>query len=365
MKHITRAFIVVLLAVLAFSTGRAQDNTLLESWASSSPGLVRIENGMGKVYQPEKQELLDLAVVRIESPAARELMKSDTIRVRRRKTDYVPEGELPVLQLEQIDDDLCQRRLQEVIQKHSRQDVGEPQIKKKGDVLVAQLNTASCWISRGSGAFKFTHIRDSMATPTQIDDFKRAVQIALDHVGQTRLVDLVDGEEIDILFVSAVRNVLTEVDQAEPREEFTSDYYVGFGRRYRGVPMIGSRIVIRLDGNGDVAMAQKVWRAIVDVGPGKAIVSRQSIQDLVVNDPVFRERHSTGPVSPQQVTIVDKQCGYMEAPVHYVQESLRPGCSVSFQVGESVDETYPQIVISLEDNGSVQSMWGSGYQSKP
>ena len=56
-------------------------------------------------------------------------------------------------------------------------------------------------------------------------------------------------------------------------------------------------------------------------------------------------------VSPEDITIVDQKCGYLEAPINYTQEYLRPGCSVSFKIEESTAETYPQIFIPLEDAG--------------
>lgn len=51
----------------------------------------------------------------------------------------------------------------------------------------------------------------------------------------------------------------------------------------------------------------------------------------------------------------------MEAPTNYQQEYLRPGCSVRFKIGESVEDLYPQITISLEDNGNLQTLLGKKY----
>ena len=51
----------------------------------------------------------------------------------------------------------------------------------------------------------------------------------------------------------------------------------------------------------------------------------------------------------------------MEAPPNYQQEYLRPGCSVRFKIGESVEDLYPQITISLEDNGNLQTLLGKKY----
>jgi hypothetical protein len=161
-----------------------------------------------------------------------------------------------------------------------------------------------------------------------------------------------------------LKNALTTVDDIKPKEEFISDYYVGFGRRFEGVPIIGSRIVIRLNGNGDIAMVQKIWRQLVEVSLEKSIISDSPIEELIIKDPMFYERYGKEPISPEDITIIDKKCGYMEAPVNYQQEELRPGCSVSFRIGKSIDETYPQMILSLEDNGNIQKLWGRRYQGK-
>lgn len=341
MKHLMATF--MFFTLLIFSAGYTQGN---------------------KPQKPQEKDMLNLTKIKIESTDARTLLKSDSILVRKRKTDYEPKGELPVLKLETINDDICRQRLLKVVQKHSQKDVTGREMKNMGDIFVIGLDDVSYWISRASGAYKFTETKNSMATPTKVEHFKEAVQMALDYLGKNQLIELIDGEEIDILFVSAVKNALTIVDEIKPQEEFISDYYVGFGRRFKGVPIIGSRLVIRLNGNGDIVMVQKTWRQIVEVSTEKAVISRKSIQEIITKDPIFYERHGKDRISPKEITIIDKQCGYMEAPVNYDQEYLRPGCNVSYRIGKSADETYPQIIIPLEDGGNIQKLWGRKYKSK-
>jgi hypothetical protein len=50
-------------------------------------------------------EVLDLTTIKIESPAAREILKKEYIKVRKGRTEYLPSGEVPVLEFEPLKDD--------------------------------------------------------------------------------------------------------------------------------------------------------------------------------------------------------------------------------------------------------------------
>jgi len=47
--------------------------------------------------------------------------------------------------------------------------------------------------------------------------------------------------------------------------------------------------------------------------------------------------------------------------VNYKQKFLRLGGNISFKIGDIADENYPQIVISLEENGNRQKLWDEKY----
>lgn len=307
-------------------------------------------------------EVMDLTNVKIESPSAREILKKDYIKVRKGRTEYMPSGEVPVPEFEPLKDEESKMKLKQIVARHSKQEIRDEEIKMAGNIYIAKVRTASYWISRSSGSYKFTENFNSMAAPTKIKDFKNAVQMALDYLGRQHLIELREGEEADILFVSAVKNVLTTVDEKKgpekPLEEFTSDYYVGFGRRYKGIPIWGSKLIIRLDGDGNMASVQKNWRNISKIGSEKAKISMKSLGEIVISDHVFYKKYAPEKIRSKDIQIVDKKCGYMEAPVNYSQTSLRPGCIISFKIGDSVDETYPQIIIPLEDDVKIETLWG-------
>ena len=47
----------------------------------------------------------------------------------------------------------------------------------------------------------------------------------------------------------------------------------------------------------------------------------------------------------------------MAAPADFRQQELRPGCEVTFSLFESRDESYPVIIVPLDD-GEPGTLWG-------
>jgi hypothetical protein len=302
-------------------------------------------------------QLLDLAVVVIQSPEARAFFRSDTIRVRKTPSAYMPKGTLALLALDKPTEEECRDRLAGVLSAHGMKKLGR--MEKLGGALGIELEGASCWLHPASGGYKFTVTDSVMSKPTRLKNFKEAVQIGLDYIAKNQLIELGQDEEIDIVSVSAVHNALTEVKSPDlPIEQFVSDYYVSFGRRFRGIPVIGSQLTIRLDGDGDVAMEKMTWRHIRLVEEGKVRITETPLQELVFNSPQFQELWGSQEMSPEDIHITEFQAGYMEAPVSWVQEWLRPGCLVCFWVGKNKDEQASQILLSLEEQGSRELLWG-------
>ena len=312
------------------------------------------QQALGDKPQPGE---LNLAFAEVESDSAQKLLDSDVIPVRNRITDYMPAGEVPVLLLERPNEGTIRLQLEKAIARHSSKNARELKLKRLGDILVARVGHHRYWASLSSGAYKFTDNRNSMVVRTRFSDFKEVVQTALHFIAEKKVVELIEGETLDILFVSAVKNVLTEFGKAEPLEEFLSDHYVVFGRRYRGIPVIDSRLMVRLNSEGRVVALEKSWRSIEAVSDKPARVSEKPLQALITQDPKFK-RYSEKPVNPEDIVIVQRRCGYIEAPVNYRQAALRPGCIVSFRIGDQFTESYPQIVVSLEEGMCGEELWG-------
>jgi hypothetical protein len=238
-----------------------------------------------------------------------------------------------------------------------------------GNLLVVRNDTPTnnqpvAWVDRTSGSYSFTSVANSMSVPTPFTNYQEAIQLALSYIGTRGLIQPVPDEQVDLLYVSAVENAYTRSDIPDsPLQQFRSDYYVAFGRRFRGVPIIGSELVLRLDGNRQVAMIRKNWRRITQVSSELITPSTNSLATLLTRDPRFYAKYTSDPtVDASQISIIDMKCGYMEAPVNFRQQELRLGGSLKFLIGTNGQENFPQINLSLEDGATLQSLWGREYQ---
>lgn len=111
--------------------------------------------------------------------------------------------------------------------------------------------------------------------------------------------------------------VIFGVDQlGEPITEVKTDYTVYFGRRYRGVPIVGPTLGVRLDADGNIAAVMKDWRDIAGEGPTMAVFSEDEVKakrDAKVAD----------------LPIVHKVCGYFEDPgLGWNQQTAGVGCKI-------------------------------------
>ncbi len=318
---------------------------------------------VGRVFfcpkAPVQENELDLGRVNINSPLARDFLKTDSIKIRRPDTDYRPSGILPILDLEPVNDSACRELLDRLMKKYSL----EGEVLYMKEIYAVQGQDAALWVDRASGAFKMTKIRESMSTQASIDS-DEALQIALDHIAREQLVQLSDDEELDVLFVSAVRNAVSRKGEETPMDEFLSDHYVAFGRRYKGIPIAGSELTLRLDGNGDVAMVKRVWRRIEQFDTAEVRVTETPMEDLIARDSEFQERFPDTPVSAEDIHIINMQCGFLEAPTDFAQRQLRPGCNVTFHIGDSRDEAPSQIFLSLETDVSRDELLGKQFDSQ-
>ena len=286
---------------------------------------------------------LDLGEIAIDSELARDLFGQDSVRIRNPASDYRPTGAVTVLTLEPVRGAAAREVVDWLVRTY---DVAAGELLYLEDVLIVKGQATSLWVHRASGAFKLTRTQDSMTTPSTITA-EQAVQVALDHIARKKLLALQDGEELDLLFVSSVKNVVSGLEDVEVDEEFVSDRYVGFGRRYRGIPVVGSKLVVRLNGAGNVAMVSREWRRIEQEAAFHARAVDTPIADLIRTNAGLRERLGDGS-SIDTVNIVGQNCGYLEAPADHRQQELRPGCMVSFRIGGGGDEAISQARISLE-----------------
>ncbi len=306
--------------------------------------------------QKEDQDT-DLAEYKITSPAVAKYLKTDKIKVRRFSYTERPQEPLPVIKLREPDEARFRDRFQQILKTFSDAKV---MTEEKGNIIIAKHREYACWMHRASGGFKYTQKQNNVSK-TSFKDFKEAVGTALDLVEKTGIVQLAEGEELDILGVSAINNALATVKNPQtPKELFVSDYYVSFGRRYKGVPVVGSYLVFRLDAGKKPVMVKMNWREIAGTGVMATPVTKE-IARMVTEQPSFRKSFGEQK-KPEDIVITQVQSGYIEAPVNYKQMELRPGSLVSFKMRSEGDEETIQLVLPLEAEYAERSILGEAVK---
>ena len=302
--------------------------------------------------QNEKQNV-DLAEYKIENAAVAKYLKTDKIKVRRFYFKDRPQEPLPVIKLREPDKTVCKDRLNKILKILGHE---QAKIQKKGNTLTAKHIDFVCWLHQASGGFKYTAKRNVVAK-TSFRDFKEAVNTALKLVEKTKIVRLVQGEEMDILAVSTINNAVATVEKPEnPQELFISDYYVSFGRRFKDVPIVGSYLVFRLDAKKNPVMIKMNWREIISSGE---IVTpmKKEVTEILFKHPDYCR--SFGEEKNQKdIVITQMQSGYIEAPLNFKQIELRPGSLVSFKMRSRMDEEAVQLVLPLEEKYAGKSILG-------
>jgi len=148
----------------------------------------------------EVEQHMDLAEYKIVNAKVAKFLKAETIKVRRLSFVDRPREPLSVIKLRKPDDTVSEDRLNKILKTFGHEQV---EIHKKGNILTAKHDSFVCWAHQASGGFKYTKKRNDVAE-TSFRDFKEAVNTALEIVEKTRIVRLFEGEEMDILSVSAI-----------------------------------------------------------------------------------------------------------------------------------------------------------------
>ena len=198
--------------------------------------------------------------------------------------------------------------------------------------LAAKLQNGFAYISKSSGAFA-VGIYDTDTGPTIVKNAEEAVNLALGQIADLDILKLAAGESLDVIAISSTHNVGWRVTQegetlplyldvegsAKPVTEFKSSYSVVFGRRFRDVPIIDSKLVIRLDHKGRLVSFKRRWR---DIDEGKS--GKNTPVALLSDSEVVAARKLAG---DPDFELEGVQCGYVEASVSgYTQSSAGIGC---------------------------------------
>jgi hypothetical protein len=254
--------------------------------------------------------------IELHLEASRHLMRSDNIAVR--PESYGLEArKVPRLVFHQRDTDWARSTLWQGGERMFGDRVGDAEETGDDQRVALQLEDAVAWVDIRSGAFSFKRL-DGARGPTAVEDSREAVDLALDQLASLGLIELAEGETLDVVGVTATRYAgwaqreddlvpvfFDDVHGEEAPTQYTSEYTVYFGRRFDGIPIVGPPLMVRLDADGKLVAVTRTWREIrgVDGTP------------IRVHAPRELPEHTT------------QACGYLEGPaIAYLQTSPGLGC---------------------------------------
>ncbi len=257
------------------------------------------------------------------------LLGTDSIPVRAKSFDLAS-GAYRILKLEAISESAAKSELHEQIRLFSGTDPKDVKIQNKETYFHADSGSKIHWVSKASGASSYNDTRGAMAEKTSLKDHKKAVQAALEHIERLKLVELRDKETLDILSVSQVMNALVEDGKDEPFATYGSDFYVVFGRRFDGTPVIGSHLQMRIGKQRELLGAKRVWRRIAGTLTDDVSID-EPLQKRLTEEHLVKRGIAESAKQLEQIEIVSRTCGYIEGSVNNEQESSGLGCLVNYK----------------------------------
>ncbi|MCK4420576.1 hypothetical protein KAW48_02170 [candidate division WOR-3 bacterium] len=287
----------------------------------------------------------NLSFLKIEDKAIIGFIGSDEIPIRA-KSFTLPSGEYPLLTLIEIREEKIRSILEENIQTFSKVRIPEGQIKDLGHIFNAEIGTKIYWVSKASGAYSFSETKNIMSSPSKIKNHKDAVKLALGHLVELQLIKLSKYETIDVLYVSNVMNAATLDGKEEPFMVYPSDYFVSFGRRYKGIPVIGSYLTLRIGGEGKLFGVQRNWREVTEE-LDKGVKVDETIVLQKVKDQLLERRVIEKEKDIKKIEIVSITCGYFEGYISNVQNKMGLGCLVNYKHSDA--EMISQLVFPIAD----------------
>ncbi len=162
-----------------------------------------------------------------------------------------------------------------------------------------------------SGAVGLYH-KPNWRESTPIHDASEAVTVALGAIADNALLNLADGETLDIIGITGRHMGTTDATSAT---SIKVGYKVVFGRSFAGIPVYGPTTTVALDSSGKMKAFHRGWREIAGVSGTLAVASDSVIASR-------RDELAAHFLTEQQVS-----CGYTE-DMHpkAVQDSPGLGC---------------------------------------
>ncbi|RLA89557.1 MAG: hypothetical protein DRG58_04785 [Deltaproteobacteria bacterium] len=325
-----------------------EDGTDAEDWRETTCGRFAKASHPSQASGKPQNYQLNLTDYQIKDPAVQKALGVKTIPIRA-ATYKLRDQELPILQIQEVSEDQARAQLHQIIgQFGAGQEEQKPEA-DKGHMFAAQAGTRVFWVAKASGAASFSETQGSMAIPTTISNHRQAVALALKQVVDEKLVEPGPHETLDVMFVSQVTNaVVKDPKQKETTRQYPADYFVGIGRRYNGVPVIGSRLVLRLGADGRLFGMQKNWRPIIGK-QGHVSIKEADLMPQLQAELEAQKVLKPGQTVAKDIKILGMACGYLEGPTIFEQKLMGPGCLINYRPAKRSSEAdlVQQIVIPL------------------
>lgn len=299
----------------------------------------------------------------LSSGLAVALVGGNAIAVRSLTFDVV--GTLvPMADLADVDDAVATARLAKAALALSANPLPAGAVADRGGFFAASVGQGRMWIDRKSGTMKYW--TSAQGQPLQpVADGPSAVDAALQHVAKLGILSLAPEETIDVIRVaqvngamverSTLKPVLVSMDQGPPAYHNAIEYVATLGRRYHGIPVLGSTLAVRLGRMGQLRGFQMHWRNFAKTG-GSPVPIEPAPADVAKKMQAEAARIGIAHLGP--FTIQSQRCGLVEAPIGRSQKSLRPGCRLQVRVGGGTAETDRLLTVALEPNRGTDGLYG-------
>lgn len=359
-KIVTISATLITTMVLGSSVSAQSGKRLDSSWV----GQVREATGTAAAVL-EGKSLLNLNVVKLESEAAKKLNNGNSELPLRPISYVIPDEVLdvqdgtrriPRIRFASHDDAACKERLRELVGKFFSNSLTDSAVLEDTDSFSIDVRSQGMgYVAKETGAITLRR-HDVDRGPSSIENETKAVEMALERVAEADLLSLSPDESLDLVGVHQTRYATypTRGPDGEPDVEkalsegtipHVGEYTVYFGRRYRGVPIVGSGLGVRLDAQGKLVAFMKRWRDIEGVDEAVELLGETQIGRK--RSQVFNDNYPLHRVA----------CGYFEdsSTVGIRQSSAGVGCELIYTNPDAVEESqkYLQERINISSDTSL------------
>jgi len=194
---------------------------------------------------------------------------------------------------------------------------------------------------------------------TVVQNAGDAVNRALSQIAEKGLISTLKGETIDVTGIASTHYAgwmangsqlvavgFVDAKSGEKLKQYRSEYTVYFGRKYKGVPILGNSLVARLDSDGLLVAVMNSWREIAgEVGlPVSVQTASQVAPELSAEqDEAFE--------------LANTVCGYTEGSSGK-QTEAGLGCKYQYKKTEPLGDLNDEFEVWVNASGSENlPMW--------